>query len=71
MLSWFPHLAHLDDRIVTEEQLLQAKKLFRRSLLEDFAVPECLKDLHNKIATYSKPSASDEQRVLSGTNLIV
>lgn len=63
---------HLDDRIVTEYQLLQAKKLFKRSLLEDFvAVPECIKDLHNKIAIYSKPSVSDKQRVLNGTNLIV
>lgn len=72
VLSWFPHLIHLDDRTVTEQQLLQAKKLFRRSLLEDFVVvPECLKDLHNKIAIYSKSSTSDEQRVFSGTNLIV
>ncbi|XP_071652900.1 leucine-rich melanocyte differentiation-associated protein-like isoform X1 [Temnothorax longispinosus] len=72
VLSWFPHLVHLDDRTVTEQQLLQAKKLFRRSLLEDFVVvPECIKDLHNKMAVCSKPSASDKQRVLNGTNLIV
>ncbi|KAL0125821.1 hypothetical protein PUN28_004703 [Cardiocondyla obscurior] len=72
VLSWFPHLVHLDDRIVNEQQLLQAKKLFRRSLIDDFAVvPECIKDLHNKIAVYSKPLSSDKQRVLSRTNFIV
>jgi len=72
VLSWFPHLVHLDDRTVTEQQLLQARKLFKRSLLEDFAaVPEYIKDLHNKIAVYSKPSASDRQRISSKTNLIV
>lgn len=72
VLSWFPHLLHLDDRTVTEQQLLEAKKLFRRSLFEDFVVvPECIKELHNKIAVYSKPLASDKQRVLSGTNFIV
>ncbi|XP_039302697.1 internalin I isoform X2 [Solenopsis invicta] len=72
VLSWFPHLVHLDDRTVTKQQLLQAKKLFRRSVLEDFvAVPECIKDMHNKIAVYPNPPVSDKQRVLGGTNLVV
>ncbi|XP_012530938.1 leucine-rich melanocyte differentiation-associated protein isoform X4 [Monomorium pharaonis] len=72
VLSWFPRLMHLDDRIVTDQQLLQTKKLFRRSLLEDFvAVPECIKNLHNKIAVHSKPSVSERQKVFSGTNLVV
>lgn len=72
VLSWFPHLVHLDDRTVTKQQLLQAKKLFRRSVLEDFvAVPECIKDMHNKIAVYPNPLVSDKQRVLGGTNLVV
>jgi len=72
VLSWFPHLVHLDDRTVTEQQLLQAKKLFRRSLLEDFvAVPECIKDLHNKIIVHSKSPAFERQKISSETNLIV
>ncbi|XP_011699705.1 PREDICTED: leucine-rich repeat-containing protein C10orf11-like isoform X1 [Wasmannia auropunctata] len=72
VLSWFPHLVHLDDRTVTEQQLLQAKKLFKRSLLEDFvAVPECIKELHNKIAVHSKSPASDRRRVSNETNLVV
>ncbi|CAL1685416.1 unnamed protein product [Lasius platythorax] len=73
VLSWFPHLMHLDDRIVTDEQLLEAKRLFKRPLFENvIELPECIKDLHNKINIFSKPSIlSDGQKISRGTNLII
>ncbi|XP_029154960.1 leucine-rich melanocyte differentiation-associated protein-like isoform X3 [Nylanderia fulva] len=72
VLSWFPHLVHLDDRIVTDEQLLEAKRMFKRPLLENvIELPECIKDLHNKINIFSKSSMSDGQKISRGTNLII
>ena len=55
MISWFPRLIHLDDRAITEEQRQEAKRLFKRPILEQIAenttMPLCLKSLHNKIST--------------------
>ncbi|XP_029664991.1 leucine-rich melanocyte differentiation-associated protein-like isoform X2 [Formica exsecta] len=70
VLSWFPHLMHLDDRIVNDEQLLEAKRLFKRSLFE-VELPECIKDLHNKMNIFSKSSMPDRQKISRGTNLII
>lgn len=72
MLSWFPHLVHLDDRTVNDEQLLEAKRLFKRPLFENtIELPECIKDLHNKINIFSKPSMPDGQKISKGTNFII
>ncbi|KYN03609.1 PREDICTED: leucine-rich repeat-containing protein C10orf11-like [Cyphomyrmex costatus] len=71
VLSWFPHLVHLDDRTVTKQQLFQAKKLFKHSLLENFVMPEYIKDLHNIVTIYSKSPMFDRQRVLNESNLII
>ncbi|XP_032681199.1 leucine-rich melanocyte differentiation-associated protein-like isoform X2 [Odontomachus brunneus] len=53
VISWFPRLVHLDDSKVTADQQLEARRLFKRPLFEDFlqhtTVPECVKHLHNRI----------------------
>ncbi|XP_072746348.1 leucine-rich melanocyte differentiation-associated protein isoform X1 [Anoplolepis gracilipes] len=72
VLSWFPRLIHLDDRMVNDEQLLEAKRLFKRPLFENMIeLPEYIKDLHNKINIFSKSSMSNRQQISRGTNLII
>lgn len=75
VISWFPHLVHLDDRTVTPEQRQEAKRLFKRPLLENLTeyapLPECIKQLHNKIANiFSKPTLPCKLKP-RGTNFIV
>ena len=76
VISWFPRLIHLDDREVTQEQRLEAKRLFKRPLLETFAenapLPECLKLIHNKITNFfAKPALPDKFKVSKTPNLVV
>lgn len=75
VISWFPHLVHLDDRAVTPEQRQEAKRLFKRPLLENLTenapLPECIKHLHNKIANiFSKPTLPYKLKP-RGTNFVV
>ncbi|XP_078036617.1 leucine-rich melanocyte differentiation-associated protein isoform X2 [Augochlora pura] len=75
IISWFPHLVHLDDRVVTPEQRKEAKRLFKRPFLENLAdhnpLPECIKHLHNKITNiFFKPTLPYKEKS-RGTNLIV
>lgn len=75
VISWFPHLVHLDDRTVTPEQRQEAKRLFKRPLLENLTeyapLPECIKQLHNKIANiFSKPTLPCKLKP-RGTNFII
>lgn len=71
VLSWFPHLIHLDDRLVTEEQRLEARRLYKRPILENiFTLPECMKDMHIH-KTFPKLLALDGQRKPRETNSIV
>lgn len=74
VISWFPQLIHLDDRTVTAEQHLEAKRLYKRPFLEEFTkkipLPNCLKYLQNKLSTICiKPlkSSDNSKRV----NLII
>ncbi|XP_058794637.1 leucine-rich melanocyte differentiation-associated protein-like [Phymastichus coffea] len=77
VISWFPHLEHLDDRTVTPEQRVEAKRLFKRPALEQFIenapLPECIKYLHSKIALFfAKPiSLSDKFKFVKGRNFII
>ncbi|XP_033333211.2 leucine-rich melanocyte differentiation-associated protein isoform X1 [Megalopta genalis] len=75
IISWFPHLVHLDDRLVTPEQREEAKRLFKRPFLENLAdhtpLPECIKHLHNKITNiFFKPTLPYKEKS-RGTNFIV
>lgn len=76
VISWFPHLVHLDDRAVTAEQRSEARRLFKRPLLDQIAgntqVPECLKHLHNKMSNiFSKPSLPVTSKVPKGPNFVI
>lgn len=76
VISWFPHLVHLDDRTITPEQRQEARRLFKRPFLESFAenapLPECIKHLHNKIASmFSKPTLPDKLSTIKGTNFVI
>lgn len=76
VISWFPHLVHLDDRAITAEQRQEARRLFKRPFLESFTehapLPECIKHLHNKIASmFSKPTLPDKQKTVKGTNCVI
>lgn len=73
VISWFPRLVHLDDRIVTAEQRREAKRLFKRPLLEHIAetapLPGCIKQLHNKLLNvFLKPTLSEKAK---STNFII
>ncbi|XP_043257335.1 leucine-rich melanocyte differentiation-associated protein-like isoform X2 [Colletes gigas] len=75
IISWFPHLVHLDDRTVTPEQRLEGKRLFKRPFLENLTeytpVPECIKQLQHKIANiFSKPTLPYKAKA-RGTNFII
>ena len=75
VISLFPHLVHLDDRAVTPEQRQEAKRLYKRPLLENLTenapLPECIKQLHNKIANiFSKPTLPYKLKP-RGTNFVV
>lgn len=76
VISWFPHLVHLDDRTVTGEQRQEAKRLFKRPFLENITehapLPECIKHLHNKITSiFAKPTLPDKLKPARGTNFII
>ncbi|XP_011500843.1 PREDICTED: leucine-rich repeat-containing protein C10orf11-like [Ceratosolen solmsi marchali] len=77
VISWFPRLVHLDDRVITAEQLTEAKRLFKRpifdQLVEKTPLPNCLKLLHNKLtAMFFKPLVLSEQFKSTKTvNLII
>ncbi|XP_046736271.1 leucine-rich melanocyte differentiation-associated protein-like isoform X1 [Diprion similis] len=76
VISWFPHLVHLDDRAVTPEQRLEAKRLFKRPLFDQIAettqVPECLKHLHNKMSSiFSKPTLPVTSKLPKGPNFVI
>ncbi|XP_020292911.1 uncharacterized protein LOC109859151 isoform X2 [Pseudomyrmex gracilis] len=71
VLSWFPYLVHLDDRTVTEEQRLEAKRLYKRPIYEDLIpLPKCIKDLSDKIIV-SKPPIPNTQQVARERNSII
>lgn len=71
VLSWFPHLVHLDDRLVTEEQRLEARRLYKRPIFENvFTLPERMKDIHYRMA-FSKLLALDGQKKPKETNSII
>ncbi|KAK7872172.1 hypothetical protein R5R35_001735 [Gryllus longicercus] len=38
VISWFPNLIHLDDRVVSEDQKNEAHRLFRRPFLERLSI---------------------------------
>ncbi|NP_001135911.1 uncharacterized protein LOC100216459 [Nasonia vitripennis] len=77
VISCFPRLVHLDDRVVTPEQRAEAKRLFKRpffeQLVENTELPECLKFLHGKLASiFAKPVTVPEKfNPNKGSNLIV
>ncbi|KAF7998609.1 hypothetical protein HCN44_011017 [Aphidius gifuensis] len=62
VISWFPKLKHLDDRVVTVEQQREAKRLFKRPLFErlaDNSLSECIKNLHFKVTNiFVRPTSS-------------
>ncbi|XP_014616368.1 leucine-rich melanocyte differentiation-associated protein-like [Polistes fuscatus] len=75
IISWFPHLVHLDDRTITFEQCQEAKRLFKRPFLESLSenapLPECLKYLHKKLANmFFKPILPNKQQS-RGTNFVI
>ncbi|KAJ8676083.1 hypothetical protein QAD02_011869 [Eretmocerus hayati] len=60
VISWFPALEHLDDRVITPEQRAEAKRLFKRPFLEQLIerapLPNCIKFMHSKLtAVLTKP----------------
>ncbi|XP_066589970.1 leucine-rich melanocyte differentiation-associated protein-like isoform X2 [Prorops nasuta] len=76
VISWFPRLIHLDDRIITPEQREEAKRLFKRPFLESFAeqahFPECIKQLRIKVSTiFSKSTILDKLAGTKNSNLVV
>ncbi|XP_015600694.1 leucine-rich melanocyte differentiation-associated protein isoform X2 [Cephus cinctus] len=76
VISWFPKLVHLDDRIVTNEQRLEAKRLFKRPFLEQLTenaqLPECIKLLHNKVTNvFGKQALPDKMKTSRGKNFII
>jgi hypothetical protein len=77
VISWFPRLLHLDDRVITSEQRSEAKRLFKRpifsQLVEKTPLPNCLKLLHNKLtAIFIKPLILPERLKSTKTsNLII
>ncbi|XP_012227201.1 leucine-rich melanocyte differentiation-associated protein-like isoform X2 [Linepithema humile] len=71
VLSWFPYLIHLDDRLVTEEQRVEAKRLYKRPILENiFTLPERMKDIHFRMA-FPKLLPLDGQRKPRESNSII
>lgn len=77
VISWFPQLIHLDDRVVTPEQRSEAKRLFKRPLLDQIAgntqVPECIKHLHNKMSNiFTKPTVLPvTSKTSKGPNFVI
>ncbi|KAL7300755.1 hypothetical protein TKK_0006732 [Trichogramma kaykai] len=77
VISWFPLLDHLDDRAITVEQRLEAKRLFKRPFLEEFLekheMPECLKYLNSKITEFfTQPTTWQERfKFPKGPNYII
>ena len=77
VISWFPRLVHLDDRVITPEQRSEAKRLFKRPILEKLVenapLPECIKMLHSKLAAILiKPVTLPEKfKSTKGSNLII
>ncbi|XP_063992688.1 leucine-rich melanocyte differentiation-associated protein-like isoform X2 [Diachasmimorpha longicaudata] len=76
VISWFPRLEHLDDRAVTPEQRREAKRLFKRPLLENIRnntlIYECIKQLHSTATNiFSKPFNSDKNQTQKVLNLVV
>lgn len=75
VISWFPRLEHLDDRIVTPEQQREAKRLFKRPLfasITDNSFPECFKRLHNTMTNiFVKPQVSGTIKPRKITNFVV
>lgn len=47
MIAYFPHLTHLDDRPVTEDQRKEASRLYHKPLLERLRIKT-----HNTIPAY-------------------
>lgn len=76
VISWFPHLLHLDDRKVTLDQRKEAKRLFKRPFFDDLTepspVPQCIRKLHNKIANiFVKPDRMPNDKLQVRRNTIV
>ncbi|KAG8230293.1 hypothetical protein J437_LFUL010196 [Ladona fulva] len=63
VISWFPHLIHLDDCVVTNEQREEAKRLYHRSFFDKFplssmsftsensanGIPSYIRAIHSKL----------------------
>ncbi|XP_014217016.1 leucine-rich melanocyte differentiation-associated protein-like [Copidosoma floridanum] len=75
VISWFPKLVHLDDRVITHEQHSEAKRLFKRPFLEGFfekaPIPSCMRYLHEKMSTFVNPISLPEKLKSRKSNLIV
>ncbi|XP_051159613.1 leucine-rich melanocyte differentiation-associated protein-like isoform X2 [Leptopilina boulardi] len=76
VISWFPRLIHLDDRIITDEQRLEATRLFKRPLLEQFTenavIPECIKVFHSKLSNmFVKNSLPEKLQMSKNSNFII
>ncbi|XP_033217163.1 leucine-rich melanocyte differentiation-associated protein-like isoform X2 [Belonocnema kinseyi] len=76
VISWFPRLVHLDDRLITSEQRIEATRLFRRPLLEQLSehtpIPECIKVFHNRLSNFFiKSVIPDKLRMPKSSNFII
>lgn len=76
VISWFPRLVHLDDRIITAEQRTEATRLFRRPLLEQLTenaiIPDCIKVFHSKLSSlFIKNSLPDKFQMSKSSNFII
>nr|XP_022901591.1 leucine-rich melanocyte differentiation-associated protein-like isoform X2 [Onthophagus taurus] len=53
IISLFPNLIHLDDRVVTDDQREEAQKLYKRPFYEQLitrtSLPMCLRSVKNKV----------------------
>lgn len=60
MISLFPNLLHLDDRIITTDQRDEAKRLYKRPMVEKMVaktqnLPQCIRIIKNKVSNMFSP----------------
>ncbi|KAI4458752.1 leucine-rich melanocyte differentiation-associated protein [Holotrichia oblita] len=60
MISLFPNLLHLDDRIITPDQREEAQRLYKRPIVEKMAaktqnLPQCIRTIKNKVSNIFSP----------------
>lgn len=51
IVSWFRELVHLDDRTVTVDEQIEARRLYKRPLIERLPYKESLKQLVSSVTT--------------------